>query len=149
MKISPKGEYLREWISLVAAIAIGPAFLLIGCQVPGLIFRAAAGAYILFCVIVVPLLIFAAGRWRFVVWQLAIISMVFAVIGDDVRVNAIFRSEIPSVAFVFWAGGNLLSSPLPAYFLLKPLAPRHRYIVGIIVGLVALALWLGIKRITG
>lgn len=149
MKISTAREGLREWISFVAAIAIGPAFLLIGYQVPSLIFGAAAGASILLCAIVVPLLTFAAGRLKFIAWQLAIISIVLAVIGDNLRENAIHRSEIPSMAYVLWAGGTLLSSPLPIYFLLKPLALRQRYIVGIIIGATALALWFGLRRITG
>jgi hypothetical protein len=149
MSISPTGEGLREWISCVAAIVIGPAFLLVGYHVPNLLFGAAAGADILVCAIVVPLLALAAGRLKFLAWQLAIISMVLAVIGDNLRLNAIHRSQIPSVAYVFWAGGTLLSSPLPIYLLLKPLALRQRYIVGIIIGVVAVALWFGLKRITG
>jgi hypothetical protein len=142
-------EALREAVSLAAALAIGPAFLLAGHRIPGLMLGAAAGAYILICSVVVPLLTIAAGRLKFVVWQLAIISIAAAVVGDNLRLNAIHRSEIPSVAYVLWAGGTLLSSPLPVYFLLKPLAPRQRYIVSMLIGAVALALWLGLKRITG
>ncbi|MFI5114193.1 MAG: hypothetical protein ACHP7J_03535 [Terriglobales bacterium] len=152
MKISPARQRLREWIVLIAAVAIGPADLLIGYQIPGLIFWAAAAASILLWAIIVPLLTLAAGRLKFLVWQLAITSIVLAVIGDNLRLNglnAIYRREIPSVAYVFWAGGTLVSSPLPIYFLLKPLALRQRIIVGIIIGAIALALWIGIKRITG
>jgi hypothetical protein len=149
MKIPTTGDRLREWISLIVAVVIGPAFLLIGYRVPGLIFGAAAGAYILVCATVVPLLTLAAGRLKFLAWQIAIISIVLAVIGDNLRLNAIHRNEIPSTAYVFWASGTLLSSPLPIYFLLKPLALRQRYIVGIIIGATALALWFGLKRITG
>lgn len=149
MKISATGQRLREWISLVAALAIGPAFLLIGYQIPGLIFGAAAGANIVLCAFVVPSLTLAAGRFKFLVWQVAVISIVLAVIGDNLRLNAIHRSQIPSLAYVFWAGGTLLSSPLPIYLLLRPLAPRQRYIVGITIGAAALALWFGLKRITG
>ena len=149
MKTPPGDKRLREWITLSAAIAIGPASLLIGYQIPGLVFGAAAGASIFVCAIVVPLLTLAAGRLKFLAWQLAIISTVLAAIGDNLRLNAIHRSEVPSVAYVFWAGGTLLSSPLPIYFLLKPLVPRQRYVVGIIVGAVAYVLWFGLKRITG
>jgi hypothetical protein len=149
MKILPAGGRLCEWLSLAAAIAIGPAFLLIGYQIPGLIYGAAAGAYILLCAIIVPLLTLAAGRLKFLVWQLAIVSTMSAVIGDDLRLNAVYRSELSSLAYVFWASGTLLSSPLPIYFLLKPLAMRQRYIASIVIGAIALALWFGIKRITG
>jgi hypothetical protein len=149
MKSYPAREPLREWICLITAIAIGPAFLIIGNYIPGFIYRAAAGAAILLCVIVVPLLTLAAGRLKFLVWQLAIISIALAVIGDNLRLHAIFRSEILPVTYVFWAGGTLLSSPLPIYFLLKPLALRQRCIVGIVIASITLALWFGLKRITG
>ena len=142
------GRNLREWIRLIAAIAVGPVFLLVGYRAR-LVFAPAAAAYILVCVLIVPLLTVAAGRFRFPAWQLAIISVDLSVIGDNLRLNAIHRSEIPSTAFVLWAGGTLLSSPLPVYFLLKPLAPRRRWIVGIMITLTVLLLWLTIKRITG
>jgi hypothetical protein len=91
----------------------------------------------------------AADRLKFLAWQMAIVSIVLAVVGDNLRLNAIHRSEIPSVAFGFWAGGTLLSSPLPIYSLLKPLRSRQRYIVAILIVAIALALSLGLKRITG
>jgi hypothetical protein len=149
MEISPMGGRLQEWLGVVAAIAIGPAFVLIGNRVPGLIFGAAAGAYFLLCAIIVPLLTLAAGRLKFLAWQLAIVSVVLAVIGDNLRLNAIHRTEIPSTAFVFWASGTLLSSPVPIYFVLKPLPLRQRYLGGIIIVAIALGLWFGIKRVTG
>jgi hypothetical protein len=139
---------LRERISLIAATAIGPIFLVVGYRAPPAFAPAAVG-YILVCFLIVPLLTAAGGRFKFLAWQLAIFSIDLAVIGDNLRLNAIHRSEIPPTAFVFWAGGTLLSSPLPVYFLLKPLAPRRRWIVGIMVILTALLLWLAIKRITG
>ena len=141
--------HLRDWMSVVAAIAIGPVFLSIGYATPGLIFGAAAAAYFLGCAIVVPLLTLVAGRLKFSTWQLAIVSFTFTVIGDNLRLGSMHRSEILRVAYVFWALGTLLSSPLPIYFLLRPLTWRRRYVFGIAIAAVALALWLGIKRITG
>jgi hypothetical protein len=149
MRGSSHGSHLRERASLVAAVAAGPVFLGIGYQLPGLMFRAAAGAFVLFGVIVVPLLTLAAGRLKFLAWQVAVVSNSLTVIADNLRVHAVYRREILSMAYVFWAGGTLLSSPLPIYFLLKLSSPRRRYLVGIMVGIIAAVLWLGIKRVTG
>jgi hypothetical protein len=90
-------------------------------------------------------------RWPFEIPCLAACNH-FHNLGCDRRqpsTEHIYGSEIPSLAYVFWAGATLLSSPLPIYFLLKPLALRQRYIASMIIGAIALALWLGIKRITG
>lgn len=139
---------LREWTSVAAAAAIGPVFVIAGYSA-GLAFGAGAVGLVLLCVFIVPVLTFAADRLKFLAWQLAIVSIVLAVVGDNLRLNAIHRGEIPSVAFGFWAGGTLLSSPLPIYFLLKPLSSRQRYIVGIMIIAVIVALSLSLKRITG
>ena len=93
--------HLRDWMSVVAAIAIGPVFLSIGYATPGLIFGAAAAAYFLGCAIVVPLLTLVAGRLKFLTWQLAIVSCTFTVIGDNLRLGSMHRSEILRVPMYF------------------------------------------------
>jgi len=142
------GNRLREWVSVAAAAAIGPVFVIVGYST-GVVFGAGAVALVLLCVFIVPVLTLAADRSKFLAWQLAIVSIVLAVVGDNLRLNTIHRSQVPSVAFGFWAGGTLLSSPLPIYFLLKPLRSRQRYIVAILILAIALALSLGLKRNTG
>jgi hypothetical protein len=142
------GVQSRDWISLIAAIAVGPVFLKIGYKT-GLVFDAAAFAYFLCCMFVVPILTLCAGRLKFLTWQIAILSLAFTVVEDNLRLNAIYPSEIAGIAFLFWALGTLLSSPVPIYFLLRPLAPRQRYAFGVVLAVAALALWFGIKRITG
>jgi hypothetical protein len=72
-----------------------------------------------------------------------------AVISDNLRSNAVHRSEIPSTAYVIWAFGTLISSPLPIYFFLRPLSPRQRNIGAVVIGMIALGLWIGLKKITG
>src|SRR5881296_2722705 len=141
--------HLLNWMSVVAAIAIGPVFLSIGYAIPGLTFGTAAATYFLCCAIVVPLLTLVAGRLKFSTWQLAIVSFTFTVIGDNLRLGSMHRNEIVWVTYVFWAIGTLLSSPLPIYFLLRPLPRRRRYVFGIAIAAVGLALWLLLKRITG
>jgi len=136
-----------EWTAIVLAIAIGPAFLGIG-YATGLVFRAAAGAYILCCVVVVPLLTVAGGRLKFLVWQLAIVSLSLTVVEDNLRLKAIHSGEIATLLCVLWSFGTLVSSPLPIYFLLRPMTARQRYIAGIVIAMAALALWLWIKTIT-
>ena len=139
---------MRQWICLIVAIAIGPVFLLTGYHIPGLMYGAAAAAVIGVWVIVVPWLTIAAGDFKLLVWQISILSITCAIIGDNLRLNAIHRKELVGAAYVFWACGTLLSSPLPIYFLLRPLETRRRFIVGGIIVIVALTLGLGIKKIT-
>ena len=141
---------LRDWISLVAAVAVGPASLKIGYAM-GLIYAAAALEYFFFCAIVVPSLTFIArsDRFKIVTWPLAIASLTVTVIADDLRLGSMPRSEIVSVMYVFWTMGILLSSPLPIYLLLRPLQRRQQNIALIVIGAVALAMWIALKRITG
>jgi hypothetical protein len=139
---------LVEWISLVAAVAAGPAFLLVGYHVSGLVFRAAAGAGLIVFILVVPLLVALAGALRFIVWQVAIASMTVTVIADDLRLHAMHQSEIAPTTFVFWAAGTLLSSPLPIYLFLKGLRGRERYLACILIAVIATALWFGIEAVT-
>jgi hypothetical protein len=133
----------RDWISLCAAILIGPVLLGVGSAVPGLIYGAAAMYYFLCCAIIVPLLVVLADRLKAWAWQIAIGSLTLTVISDGIP-----RSQIASVTFVFWALGTLLSSPVPIYFLLRPSTPRQRYVYGIAIATTAIALWLGLKGIT-
>ncbi|MGA8274627.1 MAG: hypothetical protein WB919_23930, partial [Candidatus Sulfotelmatobacter sp.] len=120
----------REWVSIFLAIAIGPAFLLIGNSIPGLIYRAAAGAYFLCCVLVVPIPIFIADRFKFLAWQLAIGSLALTLVEDNLKSHAMRLTDIKEIAgfvFALWIAGTLLSSPLPIYILVRrKLAERFR-----------------------
>jgi hypothetical protein len=137
----------RDWISLCAAILFGPVLLGIGSAVPGLIYGAAAMYYFLCCAIILPLLVLIADRLKACAWQIAIGSLTLTVISDPRR--AIPRSQIAPVTFVFWAISTLLSSPVPIYFFLRRSAPRQRYVYGIAIATTAIALWFGLKAITG
>lgn len=144
----PQRLHGREWACLGLAVAIGPLWLEAGNAIPGLIFGAGARFYILVCLLVVPLIVLLAGRLKFVVWQLSIVSIIAAVILDDLSDHAVRHSEIPRVLFVFWVLGTLFSSPLPIYFFLKPMNWGARAIWGVSIVAVGIAIWLGMKRIT-
>jgi hypothetical protein len=124
-------------------------FVLIGYSIPGFVFGAAAAGYIICCAIVVPLLVLLSGRLKFWAWQFAIASLTLAVLADNVRLKSLHQSQIGAVAYTFWAIGTLLSSPLPVYFLLRSMAPQRRYVLGIVIVVIIVGLWIGIKRITG
>ncbi len=145
----PQRLHGREWACLGLSIALGPVFLEAAYAIPGLIFGAAAGFYVLVCLLVVPLIVLLAGRLKFVVWQLSIFSIIVAVILDDLSDHAVRHSEIPRVLFVFWVLGTLFSSPLPIYFFLKPMNWRARAIWGVSIVAAGIIIWLGMKRITG
>lgn len=131
-------QRLRQWLSIAGAVALGPLFTLVGYALH-LIFAPAAYFYLACCIFAVPLLMIAAGRYRFLVWQLAVLSLALAVLGDNLRLHAIRYNQVPGLVFGFWAFGVLFSSPLPVYFLLRPLKGRRRYLAGILVAVVALA----------
>jgi hypothetical protein len=123
-------------------------FLVAGYSL-GLIYASAAIFFVICCAVAVPLFVVGAGRLKYFVWQLGVASLTLSVIGDNVRSRAILRSEIPRIAFVFWALGTLSSSPVPICFLLMPMTRRRRFLAGTVLAALALALWIGLKRITG
>jgi hypothetical protein len=77
---------------VIGAIALGPVFLKIGDAI-GLAFGAAAIAYFLVGIVIVPLLTFAASRLRFLLWQLAVLSLTVSVIQDNLRSSAAMNSS--------------------------------------------------------
>jgi hypothetical protein len=140
-----------EWAGIVLAFAIGPVFSLIVIAIPDFMYP---GIYVACFVFVVQFVILVAGRLKFIAWQLAIVSSSLAFLADDLRIVAkyhanMYPSEVLSVLFVMWGMGTLFSSPLPVYFLLRPMASKKRYVASISVAAAALALWFGMKRITG
>jgi hypothetical protein len=139
----PLQEHRRDPIAISVAVALGPVFTAAGyCM--HLIYDSGAVFYFLFCALVIPFVTLLASRSRFLTWQLAVFSLMLSVIFDNLRVNAIDRREIVSVSFLFWAVGTLLSSPVPAFLLLRSVTPRHRYVFGALI----VVLWVGVKRIT-
>ena len=92
----------------------------------GLVFDLGGYFYFLCSVVVVPLFILGAGRFKLLAWQLGVVSLTLCVLADNLWNHAILRGDVPRVAFVFWTLGTLLSSPVPIYFLLRPLTPRRR-----------------------
>jgi hypothetical protein len=118
-------QRILEWLSILGALAIGPLFVVFGYW-QRLMFGVAAWFYFLTCALVVPLLILAGGRLKFVVWQLAVLSLALSVIADDLRVGMrLHVGETASTTFKFWAVGTLLSAPAPVYFILLLLGQRY------------------------
>lgn len=151
MEVWPRKYHLRDWVgvgAVFASIAFGPVFLKVGYALH-LVFGAGGIFYLICSIIVVPLLTLAAGRWKFVAWQAAIISVTVTVIYDFYVPNPVDRGDVPRTAYVFWAGGTLFSAPLPVYFFLRPMAPRQRLVFALVLAAVGIAMWLGLKRITG
>ena len=80
------------WISLAGEAAVGPAFLVAGYAM-GLVFGLGAYFYVLCCAVVVPLLMFGAGRFKLVAWQLGVASLTLSVIGDNIGNHAISEAK--------------------------------------------------------
>src|SRR5579863_9275557 len=114
-------SWISEGLSVAAAVALGPIFLFLGYRA-NLMFAAGAIAYLALCVAVVPLIVAFGGRFRFLVWQLAALSLALSVVIDDLSVEAVPSAhvkEFTGVAFGFWAIATVLSSPLPIFLLVQ------------------------------
>jgi len=135
----------RDWIALVAAIAIGPFYILNFVRFSAEMIGDAPFFYLLFCATAVPLVAVIAARWKLVTWQVAVASMTTALIVNNFQQWYTSWAHVARVAYVFWAMALMLSSPVPIYFLLRPLAVRRQIICGIVIGGVAMAMILGIE----
>src|SRR5271169_5425044 len=76
----------NDAVATIAATALGPIFLKIGDAL-GLVYGAGAIAYFLVCILVVPLLTLAAGRLKYLAWQLAVVSLSLTTLGDSLRLG--------------------------------------------------------------
>jgi hypothetical protein len=136
---------LRPWIFLGAAAAVGPVFLKLG-DWAGPVFGAAGAAVILVWIVIVPLLVLAGGRFPFLVWQVAVLSIALTTILSGLEDHFLRHNQILSVLFSFWAGGTLFSLPLPSYLFLRRLPVRQRYVFGILILGLAALLWIGVRK---
>ena len=139
---------IRDGVAVALAVALGPVFILIANSL-GLIYGTGALFYFLCCALIVPCLTLLSVRFRFLTWQLAVLSLTLSCIGGAVPIGAMGQKGILRAIFVFWAVGSLLSSPIPIYLLLRSATPQRRYVFGFIIVVVGVVLWLAMKRITG
>jgi hypothetical protein len=122
-------SWIVEALSIAAAIALGPAFLFLGYWAR-LMFAAGAIVYLAVCVAVVPLIVAFGGRFRFVVWQLAALSLALSVVIDDLSIEAVpsaHLKEYTGVAVGFWAIATVLSSPLPIFLFVQRWRTRGQH----------------------
>lgn len=122
-------SWIVEGLSIAAAIALGPVFLFLGYRAH-LMFAAGAIAYFALCVAVVPLIVAFGGRFRFLVWQLAALSLALSVVIDDLSIEAVpsaHLKEFTGVAFGFWAIATVLSSPLPIFLFVQRWRARRQH----------------------
>lgn len=144
----PANDRVRDSFACVLAVAQGPLCVLAAYSMH-LLYGSAAVFFFLWCALVLPWVIVLSRNVRILIWQLAVVSLTLSVIGDNLRIRAINNRDLLRVTFVFWAVGCLLSSPVPIYRLLRSMTPRNRLIFGFAIVLTGVALWLGVKRITG
>ncbi len=131
----------RDRIALLVATGLGIGFgYLTGLG--GLVFGFPYTFLIIPCVVV----IFADQR-KLLVWQVCVFSFLLYLltkINNDVGLR---RGETLRVGLLFWALVEIFSSPIPLGFLLLRLKGRARYIAGVTIAVVVLALLLLIHRI--
>ena len=144
----PINDRTRDRLAFALAVAQGPLFALAIYSLH-LIFGAAGIFFFLWCALIIPWIILLSSHFRFLTWQLAVVSVILSGLGASLGIEAIKQREMFKVGFVFWALASLLSSPVPIYTLLRPMMPRNRVTVGFLIVLAGIALWFGVKRITG
>jgi hypothetical protein len=138
----------RDRLAFVLAVVQGPLFVL-AVSFLHLIYGAAGIFFLLWCALVLPCAIVFSRTFRLVTWQLAVVSLIVSGLAANLGMDAFKQGVMFKVVFVFWALGSLLSSPVPIYTLLRSTTPRNRLIIGVAIAIVGVALWLGVKRITG
>ena len=144
----PINERTRDRLAFVLAVVQGPLYALVSNRM-NLVYGAAGAFFFLWCALVLPCVIGLSRNFRFIVWQLAVVSVILSGLGESLGLEPFKQRAMLKVIFVFWAVGSLLSSPVPIYTLLRPMTLRNRFIFGFGIILVGVALWLGVKRITG
>jgi hypothetical protein len=144
----PINSRTRDRLAFILAVVQGPLFVL-AISSMHLIYGAAAIFFVLWCALALPCVIVLSKDFRFITWQLAVVSLIVSGLGANLGIDAFKQSVMLKVVFVFWASATLLSSPVPIYTLLRSMTPRNRLIVGVAIVLVGVVLWLGVKRITG
>jgi hypothetical protein len=143
----PIKDRTRDRLAFVLAVIQGPLCIL-AVYLLNLVYGAAGGFFLLWCGLVLPFVIVLSRNSRFLTWQLGVVSLLVSGLAGNLGFGA-FRHEMFKVVFVFWAAASLFSSPVPIYTLLRSTTPRNRIIFGCAIVLVGVALWLGVKRITG
>jgi hypothetical protein len=117
-----------EWLSLAAAIAIGPVFMIGGYQM-NLAYGAGGAVYLLVCATVVLVLVVFGGRFRFVIWQLAAVSLALSVFVDNLRLEADpfgHLKELTGIGFIFWLVTSVVSGPVPVAYFVHHLISRKK-----------------------
>jgi len=134
----------REWLFLTAAVFAGPAF--VACVNAGhMVYGVAGGFYFVFCATIIPLLTYGAGRFKFLAWQIAVISLVVSGTWDGSSGGfQVHGRELFTWLYFSSFFAELLSAPLPLYYRLAALPKRRRYIEGAIFAGLAVVLFGGL-----
>jgi hypothetical protein len=117
-----------NWLSVAAAMAIGPAFMVVGYQM-NLAYGAGGAVYMMVCAGGVPMVIIFAGRLRYVAWQLAAVSFALSIFIDNLRMDGDplgHIRQLMGVGVMFWLASSALSGPLPLALFLVGLQRRRR-----------------------
>ena len=144
----PINDRTRDRVAFALAVLQAPLFVLASASM-NLVYGAAGVFFFLWCALIIPWIILLSVHSRFITWQLAVVSLVVSGLGENLGMEVFKRREMFKVVFVFWVSASLLSSPVPIYTLLRSMTLRNRIIFGFLIVLAGVALWLGVKRITG
>jgi len=144
----PINDRTRDRVAFALAVLQGPLFVLASASM-NLVYAAAGVFFFLWCALIIPWIILLSVHSRFITWQLAVVSLIVSGLGENLGLEVFKHRGMFEVVFVFWVSASLFSSPVPIYTLLRSMTLRNRIIFGFLIVLAGVALWLGVKRITG
>jgi hypothetical protein len=90
-----------------------------------------------------------AEEWKLLVWQACVWSFVLCLVAGNSGDYPWRRGEFVQVVFVSWCLVAIISGPIPAGFYVLRLNSRWRYIAGIAIATLAIALLFAVHEITG
>jgi len=131
----------RDKIALPAAIGLGVVFGYVIHQAP----YAALLVGGFYALGIIPLVVFyIADQRRVLVWQVCVISLVLALVVEDIFSGPLRDNpkETLEFAFGFWIAGSVFSCPTPLFLYLKHIKGRKSFWVqfflpgGLLLGLV-------------
>lgn len=134
---------LKDKIAVLVASGLGATFAYL-TMLAGPAWTLVGGAY---GIVIIPLtIVYVADQKKLLVWQASIISFAAYVVAANAHLGGLRPTEGVTVFLGFWAGGTIISSPVPAYYYLQRAKKRKYYrielfLVGLAFFIVLCSLW--------
>jgi ankyrin repeat protein len=133
----------KDKIAVLVAIGLGAVFAYL-TMLAGPAWTLVEGAY---GIAIIPLtIVYIADQRKLLVWQATIIPFAAYVVVANAHLGGLRPAEGVTVFLGFWAGGTVISSPVPAYYYVQRAKKRKYYrielfFVGLAFFILLCSLW--------